>query len=141
MNDDIRQSKSHKQLGTYDPGSLVVRVALPQDAEAVYDLVQDGIAATYPACYEPAMVHAFSSYHTREYVASDIALGKVRVLEADGSILATATLDETYITRVYVATDKRGPHNSVRRDGAALMRTHLLRGAFSCPLRKNASTV
>lgn len=108
MRNDIGQGESRRQLGTHDPGGPVVRVALPQDAEAVYDLVQDGITATYPACYEPAVVHAFSSYHTREYVASDIALGKVRVLEADGSILATATLDGEYITRVYVATDMRG---------------------------------
>ena len=85
-----------------------MRTAVLDDADAVYDLVQRDVRAIYPSCYEPTIVEAFCRLHSRDAIATDIGGGKICVLEADGNIVATGTLDGNHVTRVFVLPELRG---------------------------------
>lgn len=85
-----------------------LRTAANADAQVVYELVQKTIRTVYPDSYEPAIVTWFCRLHSREGIAADIEHGKVRVLEQDGHIVATGTLDGEHLTRVFVLPELRG---------------------------------
>lgn len=85
-----------------------LRQADAADAEAIYRLVQRTIRTCYVTCYTEPVLEAFCRYHSLESIATDIAEGKVFVLETVGTIIGTATLDGSYIGRVYVAPEEQG---------------------------------
>lgn len=85
-----------------------LRRATAEDAPDVYRLVQTTIRACYADCYTPSVMEGFCRYHNLESIAADIAEGKVHVLTDDNRIVATATLDGSYIGRVYVLPEEQG---------------------------------
>ncbi len=95
-----------------------LRRAGMDDAEPVYELVQETIRAVYPDYYEPAIVDGFCRLHNLDAIASDIGLGKVLVLEFGGRIVGTGTLDGGHITRVFVSPALQGRGLGARLMGA-----------------------
>lgn len=85
-----------------------LRLATTKDARSVYRLVQHTIRSCYYEYYTPSIVEGFCRYHSLEAIATDIANDKVYVIEADDVIVATATLDGSYIGRVYVLPEEQG---------------------------------
>lgn len=61
--------------------------ARPEDAEAIFDLVQETIKAVYPLHYPTGVVDFFCALHNQEAISSDIAKGEVMALCADDGIM------------------------------------------------------
>lgn len=97
-----------------DLAQLTIRTAGAGDAATIHALVQQTIRVAYPSCYEPAVVEAFCRLHSLEAIATDIESGKVRVLESQGRIIGTGTLDGNHITRVFVLPDEQGRGHGTR---------------------------
>lgn len=88
--------------------ALKLRLCSTEDADEVYALVQKTIRSCYATCYTSSVTEAFCRYHSYDTIATDIANAKVYVLEDGGRIVGTATLDGSYIVRVYVVPEEQG---------------------------------
>ena len=87
---------------------LVFRRAEAGQAEDIFRLVQKCISAVYPLYYRDEIVNFFCARHSLEHIAQDIQAGNVYVLEHGGALLGTGSFCQEHITRVYVASEKRG---------------------------------
>lgn len=85
-----------------------LRLANAEDVGEIFRLVQTTIRACYAGCYTQSVVEGFCRYHSSESIAVDVAEGKVHVLANGGRIVGTATLDGSYIGRVYVLPEEQG---------------------------------
>lgn len=85
-----------------------MRLATPDDLAELYELVQRTIRTCYACCYSPSIVDAFCRYHSLDSLKQDVTASKVHVLEKDGRIVGTGTLDGCYIGRVYVLPEEQG---------------------------------
>lgn len=85
-----------------------LRLATAEDVDEVHRLVQATIHTCYSGYYTRSVVEGFCRYHSLESIAADVAEGKVYVLASDGRIVGTATLDGSYIGRVYVLPEEQG---------------------------------
>ena len=85
-----------------------VRTAGMLDVDAVHAMVQHTIRAIYPGFYEPAVVEAFCRLHSRDAIASDVAMGKVFLFDEDGIPVGTGTLDGCHVKRVFVLPARQG---------------------------------
>jgi len=77
-------------------------LAKKQDAEQVYDLVQETIRAVYPKYYLKEIVDMFCEFHNKENLLKDIEAGNTYILSENEEIIGTGTKKENHITRVYV---------------------------------------
>lgn len=77
-------------------------LAKKQDAERVYELVQETIKAVYPKYYLQEIVDMFCEFHNCENIKQDIADENVYLLLAEGELIGTGTKKGNHITRVYV---------------------------------------
>lgn len=73
-----------------------------EDAEEIFELVQATVKKIYPKYYLPEIVDMFCEYHNMERVKEDIAAGKTYKMIKDNQIIATGTIEENHINRVYV---------------------------------------
>ena len=73
-----------------------------QDAQEIFLLVQNTINAAYRGVYNKDEVEFFSALHNKEAIEEDISKGIVFVLSEDNKILATATVEENHLMRVFV---------------------------------------
>ena len=84
------------------------RLAKPEDANAIYEIVQDTIKRVYPKYYLPEIVDMFCEYHNKENISEDIKNENTYVLLENSKIIGTGTIKENHITRVYVLPDFQG---------------------------------
>lgn len=84
-------------------GETIVRRFDAEDLPAVYALVHNTIDISYGGVYPEEALELFRPYHARETVVNDAAGGYTVVAEVDGIIVATGTLLDTNIRRVFVS--------------------------------------
>ena len=48
------------------------RLAKPEDAKEIYEIVQDTIKRVYPKYYVPEIVDMFCEFHNKENIGEDI---------------------------------------------------------------------
>ncbi len=80
-----------------------ITTAVPADVDAVQNLVHSTIKSVYTGCYSPEVVKFFLDYNTKEIIAADIALGVVHVMWENGVPVATVTIKDNVIRRMFVA--------------------------------------
>jgi N-acetylglutamate synthase-like GNAT family acetyltransferase len=80
----------------------------PSDLHNVHKLIVDTIDACYPAAYPPEAVDFFKKHHSLEKLRQAAAKDYIIVLEIDGQMVGTGTLEEEYITRVFVNPQCQG---------------------------------
>ena len=81
---------------------MTYELAIIEELQAVYDLVQHTIKTVYPKFYPAEVVDFFCSLHSMDAIKNDIENGYVSVLKIDGEIVATGCFVDNHITRVYV---------------------------------------
>ena len=97
--------------------STCLNQATLNDAQDIFQLVQETITRIYPGYYEERIVDAFILLHSLEAIEADIRAERVRKLEVDGQLVGTGTLDEDHIKRVFVLPDQQGKgHGSLLMD-------------------------
>lgn len=77
-------------------------LAKKQDAEQVYQLVQETIRTVYPKYYLKEIVDMFCEFHSLENILRDIEAGNTYILLENDTLIGTGTKKENHITRVYV---------------------------------------
>ncbi len=78
------------------------------EAEQVYNLVQNTIKAVYPNYYPQEVVDFFCNLHSKEKVNNDIENGYVSVLYSGDEIVGTGSVKDNHITRVFVLPEHQG---------------------------------
>ena len=86
----------------------VIRSAVLTESDKITELVRETIKAVYPKYYPAGAVDFFLAHHKSEKIASDIKAGKVYVIEQDGIIVGTVTIDGNDIARLFVEPSKQG---------------------------------
>ena len=81
---------------------MKIKRATTEDSQEIFHLTQDTIRAIYKNVYKQYQIDLFSDIHSKEAIEKDIAKGIVYILLCDNIILATATLAENHIMRVFV---------------------------------------
>ena len=71
----------------------MIRSAVLSESDIITELVRKTIKAVYPKYYPAGAVEFFLAHHKPEKIASDIEAGKVYVIEQDGIIVGTVTID------------------------------------------------
>ena len=87
------------------------------DLTAVNELVRRTIDLAYAGIYPPRAIAHFHEHHAAGQIAADAQNGHTVVVERDGQMVATGTLVDGEITRVYVDPEWQG-----RGLGLAIMR-------------------
>ena len=83
----------------------MIKQAETTDFDAVKHITQTTIRAVYPKYYPEGAVDFFSQHHSDERILADLEAGKVYVLETDGCLVGTVTIDENHINRLFVLPD------------------------------------
>jgi GNAT superfamily N-acetyltransferase len=83
--------------------AVKLRAARLSDLSHLYSLVKDTIHTVFPLYYPEAVVEWYVEVNSADAIASDITAGRVCVLEDDGRLVGTGTIDGNRICRVYVA--------------------------------------
>ena len=86
----------------------MIRKADVKENDAVTELVRKTIEAVYPKYYPAGAVDFFLAHHKTEKILADIEAGNVYVLEEDGVIVGTVTIDENVIARLFVKPSEQG---------------------------------
>lgn len=79
-----------------------------ENAEEIYELVQNTIIAIYPKYYPKEVVDFFCRLHDKEKIVQDITAGNVGILTHDNQLVGTGSHKENHITRVYVSPAFQG---------------------------------
>lgn len=77
-------------------------IAKSCDVNSVRSLVRQTIKAEYLKYYGEAAVEFFLELHNTVNIGSDVAQGNVRLLVADGEVVATGSVNGNHISRVFV---------------------------------------
>jgi len=85
-----------------DKDNIFIREIKPSDIEEVKKLIWDTINTCYPVIYSPKVITYWESLHNTEGILKDMNEGFMVVLEKNGYIVATGSLLEDEIRRVYV---------------------------------------
>ena len=86
----------------------MIRSAVLTESDKIAELVRETIKAVYPKYYPAGAVEFFLAHHKPEKIASDIEAGKVYVIEQDGVIAGTVTVDGNDIARLFVEPSEQG---------------------------------
>lgn len=86
----------------------MIRKADVKENDAVTELVRKTIEAVYPKYYPAGAVDFFLAHHKTEKILADIEAGNVYVLEEDGVIVGTVTIDGNDIARLFVKPSEQG---------------------------------
>ena len=81
---------------------MIIQKAKVQDAQEIFCLTQDTIRSTYANVYNKYEIDFFSALHSQEAIQEDIAKGNVYILSQGNKILATATVEDNHLMRVFV---------------------------------------
>ena len=82
--------------------------ATAADLPAISLLVHKTINAIYFNYYPQEVVESFLEYHREENILADIESGWVYLLTDSGSIVATGTVKENYMNRIFVLPEWQG---------------------------------
>lgn len=85
-----------------------LKSATLNDQKSIYNLVQKTIKEVYSKYYPAGVVEFFGKHHSEENIKADIEKGMVYVIEVDGDIVATGTVYENHITRLFVLPEFQG---------------------------------
>jgi len=88
--------------------AMTIREFEPRDLEAVFALVARAIEASYAGVYGRTAIDHFHGHHTRDEIRRGAEEGVALLLEEDGRLLATGTLVDDHVDRVYVDPDHQG---------------------------------
>lgn len=77
-------------------------LASKNDVQEIFNIVQNTVREIYPKYYLPEIVDMFCEYHNMQKISDDIQFGKTYKLIVDDKMIATGTIDENHINRVYV---------------------------------------
>lgn len=83
----------------------MIRQAKTTDFDAVKHITQTTIRAVYPKYYPEGAVDFFSQHHSDGRILADLEAGKVYILENDGRLAGTVTIDTNHINRLFVLPD------------------------------------
>ena len=86
----------------------MIRSAVLTESDKITELVRKTIKAVYPKYYPAGAVEFFLAHHKPEKIASDIEAGKVYIIEQDGIIAGTVTIDGNDIARLFIEPSKQG---------------------------------
>ena len=86
----------------------MIRKAVPEERDMITELVRKTIEAVYPKYYPAGAADFFLAHHKTEKILADIEAGKVYVLEEDGVIVGTVTIDGNDIARLFVKPSEQG---------------------------------
>lgn len=92
----------------YKVDTMEYRLAKPEDAKYIYNIVQETVKEIYPKYYLAEIVDMFCEFHSEESISKDIEKGNVYVLLKNDEIIATGGVNENHITRVYVLPKYQG---------------------------------
>lgn len=81
---------------------MMIRIAEIKDLENILQITRDTISVVYSHYYAKGVVDFFLEHHSRENVLSDIENGIVWLLEDDGSMVGTVTIEENAVKRLFV---------------------------------------
>lgn len=86
----------------------MIRKADVKEYDVITALVRKTIEAVYPQYYPAGAVRFFLEHHKPEKILADINAGNVYVLESDGVLAGTVTIDENEIARLFVKPSGQG---------------------------------
>ena len=81
---------------------MIYELAVKENLQDVYNVVQHTIKIIYPKYYPTEVVNFFCELHSKDAILNDIENGYVSILKEDDKIIATGCFVENHITRVYV---------------------------------------
>ncbi|MDE6275957.1 MAG: GNAT family N-acetyltransferase [Clostridia bacterium] len=81
---------------------MKIKKAEIKDTQEIFLLVQNTIRTAYKDAYTKEEVDFFSALHSQEAIKEDISKGIVFVLLDNDKILATATVEDNHLMRVFV---------------------------------------
>ena len=83
----------------------MIRQVKTTDFDAVKHITQTTIRAVYPKYYPEGAVDFFSQHHSDGRILAELEAGKVYILETDGRLAGTVTIDTNHINRLFVLPD------------------------------------
>lgn len=86
-------------------------LAKKDDAKAIYELVQTTVKEIYPKYYLPEIIDMFCEYHNMNKILEDIEALRTYILVEDGKLIATGSIQDNHINRVYVLPGYQGAGN------------------------------
>ncbi|MDE6133750.1 MAG: GNAT family N-acetyltransferase [Oscillospiraceae bacterium] len=92
----------------------MIRLAVPEERDAITELIRETVKTVYPKYYPPGAADFFIDLHKSEKIAADIEAGKIYVFEADGVIVGTVTINGDDIARLFVKPDSQGKGHGSR---------------------------
>jgi GNAT superfamily N-acetyltransferase len=91
------------------PGNeIAVRGFRRSDLGRLSELVRQTIETSYADVYPPRAIAFFKDYHGDDEILEDAREGRTVVVSHDGELVATGTLRETNVRRVFVRADLQG---------------------------------
>ena len=88
--------------------NIKVREFQPDDLPAVLEMIYRTIDISFAGVYPPSAWEHFKEHHSPKEILRDASEGETIVLEENDSIIATGTLVNGKITRVYVDAPQQG---------------------------------
>lgn len=84
---------------------MTIRLATQNDLLALQNMVHSIIHACYSSEYVNESLEYYKDYHSVSHIASDIAQGWVSILDEDGNITGTITLEGPSLKRLFIVSD------------------------------------
>lgn len=81
--------------------------AVPDMADAIYNVLHTTIKTIYPKYYPKEVVDFFCNHHSREHILGGIASGNMGVLMDGDVIVGTGCYEGNHITGVYVLPSRQ----------------------------------
>jgi GNAT superfamily N-acetyltransferase len=82
--------------------NITIKKFKPSDVDVVKNLIQNTIDACYPGYYNREAIKFFKDYHSNEKILKGAKEGYTIVLERNSQIVATGTIINDHIMRVFV---------------------------------------
>jgi len=87
---------------------MTIRLAASEDFEKVTEITHLTIKAIYPDYYPAGAVDFFIKHHSPQKIKNDIDNRLVYVLEVDGTVMGTVTVNRNSINRLFVLPSFQG---------------------------------
>jgi len=81
---------------------IIMRIAKPQDADSLRELINETIGTCYFHIYPQEAIDYFKDYHNRENIVNDILEGHCLILTSGEEFIGTGTLLGSNARRVFV---------------------------------------
>lgn len=91
-----------------DKGNILIRDYEEKDLESLAYVVRRTIKESYDETYPPEAIKYFLELHSKENMQKDIPNGRTVILELKGRIIATGSIVEDEIKRVFILPEYQG---------------------------------